>query len=323
MTDLPRFLHDLIASPPKAGDGVHGWLFRICRQLHAHRNEDDIFWLLKAELEDCGRRVPDSEIWAAIQNSKAVAWQPHEDGKPVYVPQPAWPARDKSRIDSIVREGFGLYDLWETSPIRFDDGESHAEGIIDALFPGNPLLCVGKSAQEFATRRRETWRGKLSTFPLIVPNPMTSVKGETHEGRLSEHCLDNTGPRRFLVIEFDFSLKARDGVTDSEWASMVRAWSDAGISVADACAALLGHLSVSAPMVLAVHSGGKSVHGWFYRQGQEEINLRRFMDYAHTLGADHATWTRSQFVRIPEGLRDNGKRQTVYFWDPTAIGGEA
>jgi hypothetical protein len=35
-----------------------------------------------------------------------------------------------------------------------------------------------------------------------------------------------------------------------------------------------------------------------------------------TLGADRATWTRSQFVRIPDGIRENGNQQTLYFFNP-------
>jgi hypothetical protein len=353
-SDLPQFLHDLIASPPRAGEGVHGWIFRVARQLHAHRSEEDIFWLLKASLDGCGRHVPDRELIEAVHHSKDCAWQPNYGGSG-YVSHPAksiWPDRNKLQIDEIVQGGFGLYDLWETSPVRYEtqsepptdqedfDGELSRTGdpawitstvtveglgpfteeIIDHLFPGNPLLCVGKSAYTFGTRRREVWRGRLSNCQFIVPSPMARVKGTTTDGKQSEHCLDNTGPRRFLVVEFDFSVKARDGVTDSEWAPMVLAWEADGVSVADACAALLANLAERAPLVLAVHSAGKSVHGWFYCAGQAEPTLRQFMEYAHIIGADPATWCKSQFVRMPEGTRDNGKRQTVYFFNPDAIG---
>jgi hypothetical protein len=325
---------DLIASAPRAGDGVHAWIYKVARQLHVHRSEEDIFCLLKAALVDCGRLVPDKEIWDAVRNAKATAWQRRAPGEPVVVSRPAWPERDKAKIDEIVRQGFGWWDLCEKSPVRFDDGGIHTEEIIDALFPGNPLLCCGSQkvlspdrlTYEFDTKSREDWRGRLSSLPLIVPSPMIRIEGKTKAGKPSPHTLDNTGPRRFLVIEFDFSVKARDGVTDSEWATLVRGWSDASISVADACAALLAHLAERGPMALAVHSGGKSVHGWFACQQQTEEALRRYMNYAHTLGADHATWTRSQFVRMPDGMRETlargarfGKRQSVYFFNPSAI----
>jgi len=318
MSDLPQFLRDMIASPPRAGDGVHSWLFRVARQLH-DRDEQDIFKLLTVALEDCGRRVPDREIREAVHNSKAVAWQPENGCEPVRVAQPAWPARDKARIDTIVREGFGLNELWEDSPVRFDTRVPCTETLVDALFPGNPLLCIGENAYQFVTRRRKEWFGTLSRYPLMVPTPMSALWGQTHEGTLSQHCLDNTGPRRFLVVEFDFSLKARNGVDDSEWAPLVRSWGADGISVADACAALLARLAQQAPLTIAVHSGGKSVHGWFYCNGQNEARLRGFMNYAHTIGADHATWCRCQFVRVPDGRRENGKRQRVYFFNPDVI----
>jgi hypothetical protein len=43
------------------------------------------------------------------------------------------------------------------------------------------------------------------------------------------------------------------------------------------------------------------------------------MQYAVSLGADRATWTRSQFVRMPDGARGNGERQTVFFFNPGVL----
>jgi hypothetical protein len=42
-------------------------------------------------------------------------------------------------------------------------------------------------------------------------------------------------------------------------------------------------------------------------KGQSEDKLRRFFDYAVSLGADPRTWLRSQFVRMPDGKRVDGK----------------
>jgi hypothetical protein len=117
---------------------------------------------------------------------------------------------------------------------------------------------------------------------------MSAVEGVTQDGRPSKHTLSNTGPRRFLICEFD------TGTPDEH-------------------AGLLLHLAEFAPLVCAVHSGGKSLHGWFYVADQPEDKVRAFFNFAVKLGADRATWTRSQFVRMPDGVRDNGKQQTVYF----------
>src|SRR4030095_15110837 len=109
------------------------------------------------------------------------------------------------------------------------------------------------------------------------------------------------------------SIFARDGKTETRAAPLIRKLNSKGLCIADTCAAILLHLAEFAPMVCAVHSGNKSIHGWFFVQGLAEARLIRFMRYAGSLGGDRATWTRSQFVRMPDGCRDNGNRQTVFF----------
>ena len=325
---LQPWLEAKIDSCPTAGSGVHFWIFSIARNLIVHMSEEEIFALLKSKVAGCGRPVPDGEIITQIRNARARPWYPnhpeafpHGLDLPLESPLPpvpsAWPRADLEKIRRIVAGGGGLYDLFERSPMRYDDGESHTEEIINILFPGNPLLCVGKSEACFATRRCETWRGHLSRLPLIVPNPMLGVLGRTKvENRLSEHTLERTARRVYLVVEFDFSEFARDGSTLSEWELLVREWREAGITVADACAALHLDLASRLPLVALVHSGGKSLHGWYYAFRRPEAELRAFMDYAVGLGADHATWLRSQFVRLPDGLRENGRRQVTYYLDP-------
>ena len=87
----------------------------------------------------------------------------------------AWDREKRAEI--ISSAGIELFDLWELSPVRFDDATQHTEEIIDALFPGNPLLCCGESTSEFDTRPREAWRGELAAWQLIVPSPMSAPRG--------------------------------------------------------------------------------------------------------------------------------------------------
>ena len=79
-------------------------------------------------------------------------------------------------------------------------------------------------------------------------------------------------------------------------------------------AGILLHLGRFAPLVLAVHSGDRSLHGWFLVANQPEPKVRKFFRYAVAVGADSTLWTRMQFVRMPDGQRDNRRRQTVYFF---------
>jgi hypothetical protein len=312
----------LLANPPTAGNGVHDWLFQVSRQLHAHMGTLEIEKTLEARLERCGRHVPLREIRDAVKNSARCAWEPTGQTGITLAAQPRRPEADAVEIDHIVRTGIGLYDLWECSPIRFGDADAppQTEYVIDRLFPGNHLLCVGKSSSEFATRRREVWRGHLSKYQFIVPQPMTKVTGMTLDGRSSEHTKDATGPLIWLVTEFDFSKFARNGKTPTEWLPWIEGWEAEGITIADACSALLWTLAALAPLVLVVSSGGKSLHGWFEFRRATELQLKIFTRKALRLGACSSTLSnRSQFVRMPDGTRDNGNRQLVWYFDPPKI----
>jgi hypothetical protein len=292
--NLPQWCADIISNPPRSGEGFHNWLFLAARALwKCGRGENDIRALLENAADGCGRRVTAHEIDDAIKNSQTNAFQ----GNPANQWRP-WPAFNPEKRKSAIANGYGLADLWESSPLQLEDNAVHTETIIDRLFPGNPLLCVGKSMSEFDTRTREQWRGDLWSMALIVPSPMTERIGLTRDRppKKSAHALSITGPRRFLVIEQD------RGTLDEQ-------------------AAVLLHLAIErhAPLAIAVHSGGKSIHGWFYCAGRSEELLRRFMEYAVEIGADRTLWTRSQFARMPDGRRDNGRRQRVYFLSPEAV----
>jgi hypothetical protein len=315
----PLFLQNLLDNPPTAGNGVHFWIFRVARLLHADMGTVKIEELLIEKLRGCGRHVPIHEIRDAIKNSARCAWTPaeQEPESSFAKPEPKNPGPNIAAIDRIVTNGIGLYDLWERSEIRFGDadGSPQTEYIIDSIFPGDPLLCVGKSSSRFSTRRRSVWRGHLSRLPLIVPNPMTKVTGTTKAGHRSQHTLDSTGPRVWLVCEFDFTKFARDGVTPTEWKPLLESWESVDITIADGCSALLWELGTLAPLVLVVSSGGKSLHGWFKVAGATENQIREFSRTAMRLGACSSTLNNpSQFVRIPDGLRDNGARQLVWYF---------
>ena len=44
---LPQFVRDLLATVPRSGNGVHRWLFRVARHLHAHLPAGAIVTLLE------------------------------------------------------------------------------------------------------------------------------------------------------------------------------------------------------------------------------------------------------------------------------------
>ena len=222
-------------------------------------------------------------------------------------------SRDFELIESVTHTGNGLVDLWEASPVRLDSKNPRTDRIIDVLFPGNPLLCCGWARHHCETRARTHWY-RLRQLQFIVPNPMATPWGLTKQCNLSAHALSNAGARRFLIVEFDF-----ESANSAQEGRFLERLSNERRDVRDLCAALLLHLAEKAPLALAVYSGGKSLHGWFYCGGVSQEKLRGFFQYAVSLGADQANWTRSQFTRMLDGLRDNGRRQTVYFFNPRVV----
>lgn len=268
---------------PRAGSGVHRWLLseaNRCRrrgvQPHAAA------YHLRDAVQGCGRRVDGREIVDAVRRaygSVVPSMQVRSASR--------WPAVNHSAIRECEQAG-GLADLWEASRVRLDSNTPRAEEIVPTLFPGNNLLCCAWSQSRFETKPLSEWRGSLARLQFIVPSPMTKRVGVTRDGRESSHTLDNTGPRRFLVCEFD------EGTLDSHAGRLL--W-----------------LARKAPLVCAVYSGGKSLHGWFLVDGQPEAKVTKFFTLAVERGADPATWNRSQFVRMPDGCRDDGRWQATYY----------
>jgi hypothetical protein len=51
--------------------------------------------------------------------------------------------------------------------------------------------------------------------------------------------------------------------------------------------------------------------------------MHRFVRFAVSLGADPATWSRVQWVRMPDGIRDNGNPQRILYFNPAVVNGGA
>jgi hypothetical protein len=283
---------------PNSGEGVHSWLYYAgCRAVEAGITEAQAIEIIESRMTR--PPSPTSEIQDALRAARG-----DRGGSSVLFPQV-----NEELVAAIARDNSGVLELWRGWP-RGRSNDSHTEEIIDRLFPGNPWLCVGRSNPLFRTHKREEWRGYLHDFSLIVPSPMTSETGLTKNGRRSYHCLANTGPRRFLIIEADCG-----GLQQQ--------------------AAVIWHLAKIAPLAAVVFSGSKSLHGWFYCQGQSEESLLKFMKFAVSLGADKRMWLRSQFCRMPDGRRSDDKstdaliqcgwdgvprgRQALLYFNPQAI----
>jgi hypothetical protein len=267
-----------------------------------------------------GRQVPDNEIYDAIDSAIRDADNQHQETR-----TKAWPEPRHGQVDEIVRSSrLALKELKGVSPVNTASDPATSDLVVNCLFSGdgscNPLICAAIDEYRSVTKPLSAWlKAKLSQRSFIVPNRMTKLEGINKNGKPSTRCRDNTGSREYLVVECDFSKFNKDGRNPTLWKPWIEGWEEAGLSVDDACASILLHLHQFAPLVLAVHSGGKSLHGWFPCRGVKESVLKLFMDYAVVNGADPKTWGPEQLVRMPGGTRANGNRQEVLFYDPDTI----
>ena len=293
-TALPRWACDILSAAPQRGEGLHRWLLRAAIALRrCGRVDQEIIDTLRAAT--IGEPVRAGEIEDAVTRSIDCMTDNGVGARPAATSK--WPSLDTTlRSQIVATTNITVADLWEASPVHFDDDTPHTDEILATLFPGNPLLCVAVALENAITRPLS----QLKMSPLqqfVVPSPMTAPTGTTKSGRVSARCLDNTGLRKYLVIEQD------SGEPDDQ-------------------ASIISHLTDFAPLVLVVHSGGKSLHAWFACRGQPESTVFRFFDHAVRVGADPATWTRCQLVRMPDGtrrIRGGGfARQSVLFWNRDA-----
>jgi len=260
-------------------DGMaHPWAYRVIRNM------------VDAVREDTGRFTPDREILSAIQYAYEVT---PATGTARVRP---WPVPNKTlqaecRRLSKRRE-WSLERLRETSALDAADMEKAApQWFLGALLGQDPMICVGVGVAKFETEQmRYFTESELKVYEFVVPNAMSAPLGKRKsDGELSAHTLDNTGPRQNIVVEFD------DGASLDEQAAR-HIW-----------------LSEFRNLRMVVFSGSKSLHGWY--QATDEASDRKFMEEAVRLGGDPKTWLKSQFVRMPNGQRENGTIQRVEFFD--------
>jgi hypothetical protein len=144
-------------------------------------------------------------------------------------------------------------------------------------------------------------------MPFVVPNAAKAPYVKMADGSLSKKCQANFPRRRFIIIEFD--RKRIDPQSKLSLSALL-----------DLQASLHAHLATEhAPLALLVYSGNQSLHGWFPCAGVAEEQVLGFLRYACRLGADHSLQTTCQFTRMPGGLHENGKQQTIHCFNPEVM----
>jgi hypothetical protein len=303
MKPIPAWLQRHLDTPPAVGTGLHRWIYRTACLLSEHHSQDAsaIASLLQQATANAARdttREIEDAVQAALSKGSGAKRNP------------ASPKRDDRAVATALQSGTTWQKLHAMSPAPC---LSRSKEILPLLFPGDPLLCIGFRQEDFDTLPLSEWLGILQYRPaqFIVPSAMTSRSGLTQQGKPSPKTKANTGPRHYLVVEFDFQPDSR-----GEDALLLQFGQQFGLQdTRDLCAAIAYQLGQQAPLALVLWSGGKSLHCWFPAHGISERQQRLFFEAACRLGADPATWTASQFVRLPWGwnVKKQQRQEVIYF----------
>jgi len=214
-------------------------------------------------------------------------------------------------ISAIATEDDTLASLQEASGEIPPD----QEGVLRKLFNPQDYICCAREKNDAQTYPLESWlKSGMKQVRLMVPNPMSKPWGINQKGRQSARCLDNTGPRKYLVVEFDFN----EGKCE-QCDALLKILEQMGRSIMDMNAALHAHLQQYLPLAMVVFSGGKSLHGWYPCGGIPEEQLIEFQNYAQSLGADFTLFIPCQSVRMPWGVRENGAVQEVVYFNQEVL----
>lgn len=206
----------------------------------------------------------------------------------------SWPEADKNEIEAVAEKTpYSLQELRKESPYPESKlGKISPGGLLQLLFPKGSLVCLGESVPSCSTKKLEEFFCSNENLPFIVPRTMSEEFGVSLDGEISNRCNNNTGPERFVVIEFD-------DMEENVQVSMIK------------------HLSQFLPLVLVLHSGGKSFHAWFNGCDSSEERVLAFRRHAASLGADKAVFTMCQMVRMPNQCREeNGNLQELHYFAP-------
>ena len=288
---------DRLAAAPQAG-GTHKWLAQVASGVsHAMTPAKCGEFLRRCcDVHVAHRRVPDREIEAAVEFAYAdPSTTLGASGGAFNYGRKAidWPEANAEVIGRVLATVEPGFDGETSTGLRPAD-------VLPLLFRPGELVCTGAESERAVVRPVEAVVADADTLQFICLNPMRGLMAMNHAGRPSARCQNNVMLRRYLVAEFDDASLGKRGQ-----AQLATALADA------------------APLVMAVDSGGKSVHAWFYVEGMERRDQARFFAVACLFGADPTRWDICGWLRMPGGTRVKADgtraRQRILYFNPGAL----
>lgn len=277
-----------LAAMPGPG-GTHRWLAQAAGGLRYALAPERCAEFLRRCCDDfvTHRDVPDREIEDAVSFVYGLNGERRQ-----LTGGSRWPAASPAAIARALEITTPLFDGQTDTGLKASD-------VLPLLFRPAELVCAGDVVNGAVVRPVEQVLADADTLQFICVNPMRAVKAVSHAGRPSARCQNNVLLRRHLVGEWDDA-----SLTKRQQAQLASALAD------------------MAPLVMAVDSGGKSLHAWYAVETMSEHDLKRFFSVACLLGADATRSDICGWLRMPGGLRlkaDGSRvRQKIVYWDADA-----
>lgn len=270
---------NLLRNPPAPGEGRHQWLFKVAVTMCANGYKPE-------KVREFLDRVCDYKGWHDRKGktlddifSKIDAGLLPTDMTRL----PEWP--EPNNEERRARFSFTpMFDANQGTGLT-------APEVLSKLYRPDEYVCFGWSKYRYSTMPLEDMINAAPNAEFIVANPMTAEMRDDGSKR-NKQIASRPEDRRYAIIEFD------TGETREQQAAVL--------------SSLHGSQT---PLVLAVWSGGKSIHGWFNVRALSPYHKLYFFRYARWLGADHSLYDMAKLVRMPGGQRD-GTPQTILYWEP-------
>lgn len=282
---LSRAALERLQQFPETGDR-HNWMLRVLGGVKSKLTSEQAYRFLTTVRDRGGMGdFPDCEIQGIVDYCYGV-----EDSSRTFQKAAKWPAKSIDTISRVLERVEPCFDVAGGEVVE-------AWQALQALFHPQDLVCQGREVYTAEVRPLKDWELEAAGVQFVVPNPMRAASSTRKDGKASVRCQANVMRRRYLVAEFD-----DPGLTKSDQAKLHTA------------------LSTVCDLVMAVDSGGKSVHGWFRVEPLNDRELAQFFCKCCILGADPAMWNPAQWCRMPGGLRRDGEgrsvRQRILYLNP-------
>lgn len=184
---------------------------------------------------------------------------------------------------------------------------THPKDIIRGLFDAGDIVNMQHTGREAGTLVKVSdLPDDISTYKFLNPSIFKKIDGvevEQPDGstKTMTRCNANVKSRPFMVLEFDYRPDDPDGIAKLErFSTFVLA------------------LAQFVPLVMAVDTGGKSIHFWFDTRQAKKGEMAHVFALAVMHGADKRLSVKSQIARMPNVSSAGEGRgpQRVIYYDP-------